>query len=161
MVPSALQKTKFPLRIFIYLVCCSFPLTAVTIEGRLPGEHFREDNPPRFGALMSFVSSSDSIIVLHLKAVKPGYKIAEELKKISSGFKIRPSMLEKLGLIEGTMRWLQYTFHKKNGGGFVYITRHHDWIAYLVIFNLNYETLSNDLPFVDRYIKQLQINESE
>lgn len=137
------------------------PLAAVTIAGRLPGEFFREDNPPRYGALMSFVSSADSVIVLHLKSVKPEYTISQELKKISNGFKVRPAALEKLGLVEGTMRWLQYTFHKKTGGGFIYITRHQNWIVYLVIFNLKYDTLARDLPYIDRYIRQLQINDAD
>jgi hypothetical protein len=127
----------------------------------LPGEHFREDNPPRFGALMSFVSSADSIIVLHLKAIKNNYTIAHELKKIATGFKIKPAAMEKIGLVEGNMRWLQYTFHKQSGGGFVYITRREDWIVYLVIFNLKYDTLSRDLPYIDRYVKQLQITDGE
>lgn len=110
---------------------------------------------------MSFVSSGDSIIVLHLKVVKPEYTIAQELKKIAAGFKIKPAAIEKLGLIEGSTRWLQYTFHKKAGGGFLYITRHQDWIAYIVIFNLRYDTLSHDLPYIERYIRQLQISDVE
>lgn len=156
-----MRTTKFLGAILYWLIYCGSPLAAVTIEGRLPGEFFREDNPARFGALMSFVSTSDSIVVLHLKAVNPRYAIAQELRKISASFKVKFSALEKIGLIEGNMRWLQYSFHKKDGGGFVYITRYQDWIAYLVIFNLRYETLSHDLPYIDRYIRQLTIKDAE
>lgn len=108
---------------------------------------------------MSFVSVSDSVIVMRINAIKPDHTIAHELKKIAQGFKLKVSALEKVGLVEGTMRWLQYTFHKKAGGGFIYITRRENWVVYLVIFNLKYETISMDLPYIDRYVKQLQLTD--
>jgi hypothetical protein len=132
-------------------------LLPVTLEGRLPGEFFREDNPPRFGAVMSFHSSSDSLVVLH--AVNNGEKftVAQQLTKIAKGFKVPAKSLEKLGMIEGSLRWLQYAFHKKDGGGFIYITRSENTIIYLVIFNLKYDALARDLPYIDRYVKMLHV----
>ncbi len=110
---------------------------------------------------MSFVSKIDSVVVVHAKIEKPDYTVAKQLEKIAKGFKIKPSALEKVSLIEGTMRWLQYKFRKKEAGGFVYITRQENRFIYLVIFNLRYETLSRDLPYIDRYIKQLQLKETQ
>ncbi len=136
-------------------------LSAIEIEGRLPGSQFREDNPPRFGAVMSFVSRADSIVVLHVIVNKPSLTIADQLKKIAKGFKVSPSALAKLQLVDGNNRWLQYSFRKKNGGGFIYITRINDDIVYLVIFNLLFDALANDLPYVDRYIQQLSLKGSE
>lgn len=129
----------------------------VTLEGRLPGEFFREDNPPRFGALMSFHSSSDSLVVLHAVNNGANFTVALQLEKIAKGFKVPAKSLEKLGVIEGSLRWLQYSFRKKNGGGFIYITRSENTIIYLVIFNLKYDALARDLPYIDRYIKLLQV----
>lgn len=132
----------------------------MTLEGRLPGEYFREDNPPRFGAIMSFTSRVDSSILLHVRSEKPEFTIAKQLARIARGLKIKPAELEKTRLIEGEMRWLQYTFRKKSGGGFVYITRQENRYIYLVIFNMRYEALPRDLPHIDRYIQQLQIKET-
>jgi hypothetical protein len=143
------------------LVVVPFSGFSVTLEGRLPGERFREDNPPRFGALMSFVSKVDSVVVVHAKVEKPDYTVAKQLEKIAKGFKIKPSALEKVALVEGTMRWLQYTFRKKEAGGFVYVTRKENRFIYLVIFNLRYDVLSRDMPYIDRYIKQLNLKETE
>lgn len=142
---------------FILFTVAAYPLT---LEGRLPGDYFREDNPPRFGAVMSFVSRLESTILLHVISEKPEFTIAKQLGRIARGLKIRPEELEKTRLIEGELRWLQYTFHKKKGGGFVYITRRENRFIYLVIFNMQYEALSRDLPHIDRYIQQLQIKET-
>ncbi len=130
---------------------------AITLEGRLPGEFFREDNPPRFGAVMSFHSNGDSLVVLHTVNKGTQYTVAQQLAKIARGFKLPSKALEKMGIIEGNLRWLQYSFKKKSGGGFVYITRSRETIIYLVIFNLQYSALARDLPYIDRYLKQLQI----
>lgn len=135
-----------------------WPLPALTIEGRLPGELFREDNPPRFGAVMSFHSTGDSLVVLHTVNNGPNFSVAQQLAKIAKGFKLSTKALEKIGILEGNLRWLQYTFRKKSGGGFVYITRSKDTIIYLVVFNLHYDALSRDLPYVDRYLKTLRIS---
>lgn len=153
---------KIPDRLILKtaFVCVSLlPLSALTLEGRLPGEYFREDNPARFGALMSFHSYSDSIVVLHTVNKGARYTIAQQLEKIARGFKVPVKSLEKIGLIEGPMRWLQYSFHKKGGGGFVYITRTENTILYLVIFNLHFEALARDLPYVDRYLKNLRVSD--
>jgi len=150
------ERALFVASLFLGL---NFSSAAVTLEGRLPGERFREDNPPRFGALMSFVSRVDSIVVVHAKIEKPEFTLARQLEKIAKGFKIKFSALEKVALIEGTMRWLQYTFHKKDGGGFIYITRQENRFVYLVIYNLRYDSLWRDLPYIERYIKQLQLKE--
>jgi hypothetical protein len=159
-VHLALSKNKSS-RIACIAVCISLvPLFPLTLEGRLPGEHFREDNPPRFGAVMSFVSQSDSVVVLHTKAEKPEFTIAKQLARIAQGFKIKPGALEKVGLVEGNLRWLEYTFRKKSGGGILYITRQQNRFIYLVIFNLQYEVLNRDLPYINRYIKQLQLKET-
>jgi hypothetical protein len=136
------------------------PLTAVEIEGRLPGSQFREDNPPRYGAVMSFVSRADSVVLLHAVVNTPSLSIANQLKKIAKGFKIKPSAVVKIQLIDGTHRWLQYSFRKQNGGGFIYITRIDDDIVYLVVFNLLFDALANDLPYLDRYIQQLSLKSS-
>lgn len=133
------------------------PLPAIELQGRLPGEQFREDNPPRYGAVMSFVSAADSVVMLHAKDAAANFAIADQLKRIAKGFKVPATALEKLGLVEGNTRWLQYSFRKQRGGGYIYITRKDQWIVYLVIFNLRYETLSIDLPYIDRYIRQLVI----
>jgi hypothetical protein len=154
-----LLKIKFSFILFIVLVSGT-RICALTLEGRLPGEHFREDNPPRFGAVMSFVSKADSVVVLHVKTEKKDFTIARQLARIAHGFKVKSGALEKIGLVEGNLRWLEYTFHKKDGGGFVYITRIENRFIYLVVFNLRYDTLSRDLPYIDRYIKQLQFKES-
>lgn len=142
------------------LLCLSLlvaPVAAIVVEGRLPGEYFREDNPPRFGALMSFTSSADSAILLHGREVAPTYTIAQELKRITKSLKVPRPSLEKLGMLEGETRWLQYTFRKGEGGGFLYVTRRENWILYLLVFNLRYDRLSRELPYVDRYLRQLKI----
>lgn len=146
--------------VVVTLASIAFPdaRPAITVEGRLPGEYFREDNPPRFGALMSFISTADSAVFLHGRAVTEDFTIAQELRRIMKGFKVPYQNLEKIGLLEGETRWLQYTFRKKSGGGFLYITRRDNWILYLVIFNLKYNRLSRELPFVDRYLRQLKIS---
>lgn len=133
------------------------PVFALTLEGRLPGEFFREDNPPRFGAVMSFHSNADSLVVLHTVNKGSEYTVAQQLGKIARGFKLPAKALEKMGIIEGNLRWLQYSFKKKAGGGFVYITRSRETIIYLVIFNLQYGALARDLPYIDRYVKLLQV----
>lgn len=150
-------------RCILTLLFCGIltPLGSIALEGRLPGEQFREDNPPRYGAVMSFVSAADSVVMLHAKAVTAGDSIAGQLQRITKGFKVPAASLEKLGLIEGNTRWLQYTFRKQRGGGFIYITRQNNWIVYLVVFNLRYDTLSIDLPSIDRYIRQLVINDKD
>lgn len=131
---------------------------AIEIEGRLPGEFFREDNPARFGAVMSLTSVNDSMVLLHVTAVKPDFTIAQQLRKIARGFKIGPNELKKQTLVEGNLRWLQYFFQKKNkSGGFVYITRNENWLVYLIIFNVHAERLASDLPFIERYIQQLKL----
>lgn len=106
---------------------------------------------------MSFVSAADSVVMLHAKDAAANFAIADQLKRIAKGFKVPATALEKLGLVEGNTRWLQYSFRKQRGGGYIYITRKDQWIVYLVIFNLRYETLSIDLPYIDRYIRQLVI----
>jgi len=149
-------------RIALALVCLSIQLSAIEITGRLPGSQFREDNPPRFGAVMSLVSRVDSVVVLHAVVNKPRLTIADQLKHIAKGFKLPVKALTKLDMVEGTHRWLQYSFRKKNGGGFVYITRVENDFVYLVIFNLSFGALANDLPYIDRYIQQLGLkNEAE
>jgi len=145
-------------RFVIALLSFSASLSAIEITGRLPGNQFREDNPPRFGAVMSLVSRVDSLVVLHAVVNKPEITIADQLKRIAKGFRLPVKALQKLDMIEGTHRWLQYSFHKKEGGGFVYITRIENDIIYLVIYNLRFEALSNDLPYIDRYIQQLGLN---
>lgn len=132
---------------------------ALVIEGRLPGERFREDNPPRFGALMSFTSLADSAVFLHGREVRPDYTIAQELKRIAKSLKLSTSAIERAGFVEGETRWLQYTFRKKDSGGFLYITRRDNWIFYLIIFNVRYARLSADLPEIERYLRQLRITE--
>lgn len=127
----------------------------------MPGEYFREDNPPRFGAVMSFVSRVESTILLHVRNEKPEFTIAKQLGRIARGLKIKPEELQKTRLIEGEMRWLQYTFRKKSGGGYVYITRQQNRFIYLIIFNLQYDALPRDIPHIDRYIQQLQIKETD
>lgn len=127
----------------------------------MPGEYFREDNPPRFGAVMSFVSRVESTILLHVRSEKPEFTIAKQLGRIARGLKIKPEELQKTRLIEGEMRWLQYTFRKKSGGGYVYITRQQNRFIYLIIFNLQYDALPRDIPHIDRYIQQLQIKETD
>lgn len=149
-------------RIALALLCLSVQLSAIEITGRLPGSQFREDNPPRFGAVMSLVSRVDSVVVLHAVVNKPRLTIANQLKQIAKGFKLPVKALTKLDMIEGTHRWLQYSFRKKNGGGFVYITRVENDFIYLVIFNLSFDALANDLPYIDRYVQQLGLkNEAE
>lgn len=149
-------------RIALALLCLSVQLSAIEITGRLPGSQFREDNPPRFGAVMSLVSRVDSVVVLHAVVNKPRLTIADQLKQIAKGFKLPVKALTKLDMIEGTHRWLQYSFRKKNGGGFVYITRVENDFIYLVIFNLSFDALANDLPYIDRYVQQLGLmNEAE
>lgn len=127
----------------------------------MPGEYFREDNPPRFGAVMSFVSRVESTILLHVRNEKPEFTIAKQLGRIARGLKIKPEELQKTRLIEGEMRWLQYTFRKKSGGGYVYITRQQNRFIYLIIFNMQYDALPRDIPHIDRYIQQLQIKETD
>lgn len=136
------------------------PAAALVVEGRLPGDQFREDNPPRYGALMSFTSKADSAILLHGREVKTRYTIAQELRRIARSLKIPFSSLDKLDLLDGETRWLQYTFRKGEGGGFLYITRRDNWIVYLLVFNLRYEHLSRELPYVDRYLRQLKISDA-
>lgn len=149
-------------RIALALLCLSVQVSAVEITGRLPGSQFREDNPPRFGAVMSLVSRVDSVVVLHAVVNKPRLTIADQLKQIAKGFKLPVKALTKLDMIEGTHRWLQYSFRKKNGGGFVYITRVENDFIYLVIFNLSFDALANDLPYIDRYVQQLGLkNQAE
>ncbi len=143
----------------LYHTLLAAPLAAIVVEGRLPGELFTEDNPPRFGALMSFTSRADSAVLLHAREVAPDYTIAQELKRIAKSLKVKRQSLEKLGLVEGEIRWLQYTFRKGDGGGFLYVTRRENWILYLLVFNLKYERLSHELPYVDRYLRQLKISE--
>lgn len=145
--------------ILVTVVLAPWSLVPLTIEGRLPGDLFREDNPPRFGAIMSLHSTADSLIVLHAVNHGSSYTVAQQLTKIAKGFKVSPKALDKIGVLEGNMRWLQYSFRKKTGGGFVYITRSQDTIIYLVVFNLQYDALSRDLPYVDRYLKILRITD--
>jgi hypothetical protein len=149
-----------PERLFAAFFVLATALPAIEISGRLPGSQFREDNPPRFGAVMSLVSRVDSVVVLHAVINQPGNTIAAQLKQIAKGFKISPKALTKLDMVEGAHRWLQYSFHKKQGGGFIYITRTGDTIVYLVIFNLRFDALSIDLPYIDRYIQQLTLADS-
>lgn len=155
---SHLLKTNFCV-LFCFLTSAVTQLSALTLEGRLPGEFFREDNPPRFGAVMSLHSQADSLVVLHTVTHGEDYTVAQQLAKIAKGFKLAPKALQKTGIIEGNLRWLQYSFRKKNGGGFVYITRWHDTIVYLVIFNLQYDALARDLPYIDRYVKILLVRD--
>ena len=110
---------------------------------------------------MSFVSRVDSVIIVQAKVERPETTIAMQLERIARGFKVKPAALEKTRLIEGTMRWLQYTFKKKEGGGFIYITRRENRFIYLVIFNLQYDALSRDLPYIDRYIQELDLKETK
>lgn len=145
----------------MYFLFFTVAASALTLEGRLPGEYFREDNPPRFGAVMSFVSRVESTILLHVRSEKPEFTIAKQLGRIARGLKIKPEELQKTRLIEGEMRWLQYTFRKKSGGGYVYITRQQNRFIYLIIFNLQYDALPRDIPHIDRYIQQLQIKETD
>lgn len=151
-------KTKFCI-LLCFLVSAAPGLAAITVEGRLPGEFFREDNPPRFGAVMSLHSNADSLVVLHTVNHGANYTVSQQLAKIAKGFKLPPKALTKTGIIEGNLRWLQYSFRKKAGGGFVYITRSQDTIIYLVIFNLHYDALARDLPFIDRYVKLLLVRD--
>ena len=74
-------------RIALALLCLSVQVSAVEITGRLPGSQFREDNPPRFGAVMSLVSRVDSVVVLHAVVNKPRLTIADQLTHIAKGFK--------------------------------------------------------------------------
>lgn len=147
-----LPKSKFGL---LLLILFTAPLAGITITGRLPGNRFKEDNPPRFGATMSFLSKADSVVWLQVRHVQPNDSIADELKRIAKGLKLKNHALIKLGLVEGTNRWLQYSFKKARGGGFIFITRKDNWIIYLVIFNLNGSTLSVDMPYIERYVKEL------
>jgi hypothetical protein len=149
------------IKLFLGIYLVAAPLTAIVVEGRLPGEHFREDNPPRFGALMSFTSSADSVVFLHGREVAPHYTIAQELRRITKGLKLPHTSLEKIGMLEGETRWLQYTFRKGEGGGFLYVTRRENWILYLLVFNLQYERLSRDLPYLHRYLRQLKIHDGQ
>ncbi len=151
-----LRKTNGTQLLFALLFLLG-PIQSLTLEGRLPGEYFREDNPPRFGAVMSFHSTSDSLVMLHTVNKGSDYTVAEQLTKIAKGFKLPAKALQKMGVIEGNLRWLQYSFRKKDGGGFVYITRSHDSIVYLVIYNLQYDALARDLPYIDRDLKLLQV----
>jgi len=149
-----------PPKVFLVCLFAAKALHAgLTVEGRLPGESFREDNPPRFGATTSLVSESDSVVVLKVRKVAPSYTIARQLDAIVHAFKIARKSLKKLETIDGVQRWLQYRFTKGAGGGFVYITRQANWIVYLVVYNLHYEMLATDLPVIDRYIKQLKLSE--
>jgi hypothetical protein len=152
-----LQKIK----LFLGISLIAAPLAAIVVEGRLPGEHFREDNPPRFGALMSFTSSADSAVLLHGREVAPHYTIAQELRRITKSLKVPHASLEKIGMLEGETRWLQYTFRKGEGGGFLYVTRRENWILYLLVFNLKYDRLSRELPYLNRYLRQLKINDEQ
>lgn len=133
----------------------------MTLEGRLPGERFLEDNPPRFGAVMSFVSRSHSLVLVDARVEKPNYIIAKLLNKIARSFKINRKELKKVTLVEGEMRWLQYTFRKGAGGGFFYVTRQENVFVYVLIYNFSYDALANDMPFVDRYIQELQLVNDE
>lgn len=152
-----LRKIKLILGIFLIAA----PVAAIVVEGRLPGDQFREDNPPRFGALMSFTSSADSAVFLHGREVAPHYTIAQELRRITKSLKVPHKSLERLGMLEGETRWLQYTFRKGEGGGFLYVTRLENWIIYLLVFNLKYDRLSRELPFLDRYLRQLKITDGQ
>lgn len=145
----------------VVIFLCIQPLAPVEIQGRLPGNQFREDNPPRYGAVMSFVSRADSVVVLHAIVNAPSLTIANQLNKIAKGFKIKPEAVVKLQLIDGTHRWLQYSFRKKQGGGFIYITRIDDDTVYLVVFNLRFDALSSDLPYLDRYVQQLSLKSND
>ena len=145
----------------VCLLLLAAPAAAIVVEGRLPGDQFREDNPPRFGALMSFTSNADSAVLLHGREVAPAYTIAQELKRITKGLKVPHASLQKLDMLEGETRWLQYTFRKGKGGGFLYVTRRENWILYLLVFNLRYERLSRELPYIDRYLRQLKIGDAQ
>ncbi|GAB4422962.1 MAG: hypothetical protein OHK0011_02530 [Turneriella sp.] len=151
-----MQKIKLLLSILLI----AGPVAALVVESRLPGEHFREDNPPRFGALMSFTSSAASAVFLHGREVAPQYTIAQELRRITKSLKVPHASLQKIGMLEGETRWLQYTFRKGEGGGFLYVTRRENWILYLLVFNLKYDRLSRELPYVDRYLRQLKITDA-
>lgn len=152
------------IRLTLYLLSCllllAAPAAAIVVEGRLPGDMFKEDNPPRFGALMSFTSTADSAVLLHGREVAPAYTIAQELKRITKSLKVPHASLQKLDMLEGETRWLQYTFRKGDGGGFLYVTRQANWILYLLVFNLRYERLSRELPYIDRYLRQLKISDA-
>lgn len=156
-----MPKIRKSLCILISYALSLHSASGLTLEGRLPGEFFREDNPPRFGALISFNSTSNSVVVLHAVNHGPDYSVAAQLAKIAKGFKVPQKTLTKIGAIEGHERWLQYTFRKQKGGGVIYVTRSRDTIIYLVIFNLKYDALSHDLPYIDRYLKILQVRENE
>ncbi|MBV6492577.1 MAG: hypothetical protein LDLANPLL_00572 [Turneriella sp.] len=106
---------------------------------------------------MSFVSRAHSIVLVNAQHEKKDYTIAKLLNKIAKSLKIKRKNLEKLSFVDGNMRWLQYTYRKKAGGGFLYITRHEDVFVYVLIFNFNYSALANDLPFIERYIQELSI----
>lgn len=109
---------------------------------------------------MSFTSSADSAVFLHGREVAPQYTIAQELRRITRSLKVPHTSLEKLGILEGETRWLQYTFRKGEGGGFLYVTRRENWILYLLVFNLKYDRLSRELPYLDRYLRQLKITDA-
>lgn len=114
---------------------------------------------------MSFTSNADSAVLLHGREVAPTYTIAQELKRITKGLKVPHAALQKLGMLEGETRWLQYTFRKGKGGGggggFLYVTRKENWILYLLVFNLKYERLSRELPYIHRYLRQLKISDAQ
>lgn len=149
------------IKLILGLCLIAAPVAAIVVEGRLPGDQFREDNPPRFGALMSFTSGADSAVLLHGREVAPHYTIAQELRRITKSLRVPHPSLRRLGMLEGETRWLQYTFRKGEGGGFLYVTRRENWILYLLIFNLKYDHLSRELPFIDRYLQQLKITDNQ
>lgn len=148
-------------RIFLWLYFAIPPLAAIVVEGRLPGDRFKEDNPPRFGALMSFTSSADSAVLLHGRLVAADHTIAKELKRITTSLKVPHRTLEKIGILDGETRWLQYSFRKGEGGGFLYVTRRQNWIVYLLVFNLRFDRVALELPYIERYLKQLKIRDTQ
>ena len=145
------------------LCCITLLLTrapaALTLEGRLPGDQFKEDNPPRFGALMSFQSRSNAMVALHAVNRGADYAIAQQLARIERGFKLPAGALKKTDRLDGALRWLQYEFLKKPGKGIVYITRSGNTILYLLIYNAKPGALAYDLPYIERYLRVLQVKE--
>jgi hypothetical protein len=41
------------------------------------------------------------------------------------------------------------------------VTRRENWILYLLVFNLKYDRLSRELPYLNRYLRQLKINDEQ
>ncbi|MCX7633577.1 MAG: hypothetical protein N2Z22_09630 [Turneriella sp.] len=134
-----------------------FPLVAITVEGRLPGEFFDEDNPPRFGSIMSFSSRSGSTLLLYTRKVQPEYTIAAELQRLRKSMKFKT--FSKDGILEGEIRWLRYAYLKEEGAGWIFITRRDNWLVYLIVFNPHREFLAAELPWIERYLRQLKIQQ--